>query len=295
MSMLIDLFALPQDLTTAMLPSKAIPTAPCAKRQTSSVNCLVAPSSPWVLVLIAKDVSTSFILLIIDGDADTNHNVYLWLGVYLHDPRIICREAKTKTRRKNREDTAQDSLFWPVMPATILSQRLDGSGQPQVVQPYIVPPASSEAHRRHDDAVYSLWMHFVDYCSTQARQKPVPDTSNQVMNPYTHRQRLPIFRALSLSNGKSISALAPLPPQQSSSRTIEKLEEMQRMDREDDSWSCASSLTSTSSLSPPSLSPTASPTFRKMASELRRSSPDNSAAMWEGEHQVTYFLSQHAF
>ena len=32
--------------------------------------------------------------------------------VYLHDPRLMCRDAKTKSRRKNNEDLIQDSLFW---------------------------------------------------------------------------------------------------------------------------------------------------------------------------------------
>ena len=32
--------------------------------------------------------------------------------VYLHDPRLMSRDAKTKTRKKNKEDIVQDSLFW---------------------------------------------------------------------------------------------------------------------------------------------------------------------------------------
>jgi hypothetical protein len=35
--------------------------------------------------------------------------------VYLHDPRLVYKEAKTKTRKKNSEDSILDSFFWPVM------------------------------------------------------------------------------------------------------------------------------------------------------------------------------------
>lgn len=32
--------------------------------------------------------------------------------VFLHDPRLISKIAKTKTRKKNKEDVIQDSMFW---------------------------------------------------------------------------------------------------------------------------------------------------------------------------------------
>ena len=32
--------------------------------------------------------------------------------VYLHDPRLVHKGARTLTRKKNKEDIVQDSLFW---------------------------------------------------------------------------------------------------------------------------------------------------------------------------------------
>jgi hypothetical protein len=127
--------------------------------------------------------------------------------VYLHDPRIICREAKTKTRRKNEEDSVVDSLFWPVMPYNAVAGKMDSNRQPHVIQPYTVPPPQSDQFYRHDQAVYSMWMHFVDYCSacnsksemlvskyveTACFQAP-----DQPYNAYTKQARLPVFRTLS--------------------------------------------------------------------------------------------------
>ena len=62
------------------------------------------------------------------------------LGVYLHDPRCICDKAKTKTRKKNKEDMTPDSLFWPVMPYEMVALKLDtNTQQPHVIQQYQVP------------------------------------------------------------------------------------------------------------------------------------------------------------
>jgi hypothetical protein len=142
------------------------------------------------------------------------------LGVYLHDPRCICREAKTKTRRKNKEDVVLDSMFWPVMPVPLISQKLDSTRQPHVIQPFNVPMPINDEYCRHDQAVYSLWMHFVDFCVANNESSPIlknlangqtisqgsvlpcfsaPDTP---MNAYTHLFRLPVFRKL--SSGESL-------------------------------------------------------------------------------------------
>ena len=32
--------------------------------------------------------------------------------MYLHDPRLMRKDAKTKSRKKNNEDLVVDSLFW---------------------------------------------------------------------------------------------------------------------------------------------------------------------------------------
>ena len=68
----------------------------------------------------------------------------LLLQVYLHDPRLMSRDAKTKTRKKNKEDIIIDSLFWPVLPFTAVNQRLDSSRQPHVIQRYSVPPPQGD-------------------------------------------------------------------------------------------------------------------------------------------------------
>lgn len=146
--------------------------------------------------------------------------------VYLHDPRIICREAKTKTRRKNKEDTVVDSLFWPIMPYGQVASKLDSNRQPHVIQSYVVPSPQQDQFYRHDQAVYSMWMHFVDFCSAcnaftpslSSGEVKKEDTSacfqapDLPCNAYTNAPRLPIFRALSnnQSVGKSLDQIPQL-------------------------------------------------------------------------------------
>jgi hypothetical protein len=127
------------------------------------------------------------------------------LGVYLHDPRCICREAKTKTRRKNKEDMVLDSLFWPIMPYQVVASKLDTNRQPHVIQSYNVPPPQDDQFHRHDLAVYSIWMHFVDFClaNSESTNFPYPDAApcfsapDFPVNSYTKLPRLPVFRVLS--------------------------------------------------------------------------------------------------
>lgn len=131
----------------------------------------------------------------------------MYLGVYLHDPRCICREAKTKTRRKNKEDVVLDALFWPVMPYSAVAAKLDSSRQPHVIQSYNVPEPQNDQYARHDQSVYSMWMHFVDFCvansesvemnATNSDLAPVYSAPDTPINAYTNLYRLPFFRALS--------------------------------------------------------------------------------------------------
>lgn len=95
--------------------------------------------------------------------------------VYLHDPRVMDASAKSKTRKKNKEDTVVDSLFWPVMMKFEINVRSDNKNHqtitPFVVQPYFVPfpkhpqdissPFNFSPH--NERAVYSIWNHFVAY------------------------------------------------------------------------------------------------------------------------------------
>lgn len=177
-------------------------------------------------------------------------------------PRLLCKEAKTKTRKKNRDDTVTDSLFWPVMHRLDVRQRLDpilqGNSrilQPHVIQPYHVPiPFDSLARGQtvpnavlathtgsnragtgfgtfHDRCLYSLWMHFTDYCMTQNGTAETDGSSASVgagigtstcslnqgrsdtsthsrsnpRNKYLGTFRLPFFVALAGSESTSIS------------------------------------------------------------------------------------------
>eukprot|EP01038_Epipyxis_sp_PR26KG_P008127 gene8127-11005_t len=141
--------------------------------------------------------------------------------VYLHDPRITNIEAKTKTRKKNKEDVIQDSFFWPIMSYNQLCGRLDSQGQPHVVQEYHVPYYQNDIYMVHDRGLYSLWMHFVDQCQalTQDQQilathgyseidsklhtygmhEPLASLSapDEDLNHYTKQPRLQVFKELS--------------------------------------------------------------------------------------------------
>lgn len=135
--------------------------------------------------------------------------------VYLHDPRCICKDAKTKTRRKNKEDMMPDSLFWPVMPYEMVAEKLDANQQPHVIQQYQVPYPQDDKYRLHDRALYSMWMNFVDSCVANSNSDPYSDSQeiqcykapDVPINIHTGRLRLPVFMLLSKSNGKSLSAL----------------------------------------------------------------------------------------
>jgi hypothetical protein len=137
----------------------------------------------------------------------------MMIGVYLHDPRCICHEAKTKTRRKNREDTVLDSMFWPIMPYPVVASKLDTNHQPHVIQTYNVPPPQDDAFHRHDLAVYSIWMHFVDCCQaiSESENCPYPADNapcfaapNLPLNSYTKQPRLPVFRTLSADTHRGL-------------------------------------------------------------------------------------------
>jgi len=145
--------------------------------------------------------------------------------VYLHDPRIICREAKTKTRRKNKDDTVNDSYYWPIMSFQQVATKLDANRQPHVIQPYVVPPAMNDEFVRHDEAVHSLWMHFVDLCAATAASTNAHDCESMpcfvapdiATNAYTKLPRLQVFRTLSAAQGRSLSreqllGTEPVPP-----------------------------------------------------------------------------------
>ncbi len=111
-----------------------------------------------------------------------------------------------------------DSLFWPVVPLWQTSQHLDRNGQPSVVQEYNLPPPQCDQYQRHDEAIYSLWMHFVDFCQAVAYastlegrlfdKHPTFCAPNVAVNQYTNRRRFQLF--LSLAYGTS-TPITPRP------------------------------------------------------------------------------------
>lgn len=130
--------------------------------------------------------------------------------VYLHDPRVLCKSAKSKSRKKNKDDTAVDSLFWPFV--SIHSNHAPSSQVYNVPAPQTDKPFVSY----HDEAMYSLWNSFIECCmainlATSVRESMsmqpslIPYESEnrsifneyEAVNKYTGRRRLNIFLELS--------------------------------------------------------------------------------------------------
>ena len=55
----------------------------------------------------------------------------------------------------------------PALPFHVVNQRVDYNRQPHVIQRYHVPSPRNDQYCRHDQAVYSMWMHFVIFCSME--------------------------------------------------------------------------------------------------------------------------------
>lgn len=84
---------------------------------------------------------------------------------FLHDLRVRARDAKARIRAKNQEEIIPDAHFWPVMDFHLVNRKLDMKNQPTVSQNYEVPIPQNDEYRRHDEAVFSMWNHFVEYCT----------------------------------------------------------------------------------------------------------------------------------
>lgn len=80
--------------------------------------------------------------------------------------------------------------------------------QPHTSQPYCVPVPQNDQYHMHDAAVYSMWMHFVDFCLANATPCTHPDTAmcyaavDVAVNPYARSKRLSVFRTL--CNGQHV-------------------------------------------------------------------------------------------
>lgn len=141
--------------------------------------------------------------------------------VYLHDPRCVSKEARTRTRKKNKEDSTSDSLFWPVMPQSKVNSRLDGNQQPHVVQEYSVPVPRQDQYEKHDRALYSLWMHFVDFCISNSVVGELSEhlkcvlSSEVLVNMQTKAPRLNVFVKLSQCHNDTVKSNIALSAQAS--------------------------------------------------------------------------------
>jgi hypothetical protein len=114
------------------------------------------------------------------------------------------------------------------MPYHLISAKLDNNRQPHVIQPYNVPIPQNDQFKRHDEAVYSMWMHFVDFCMANSEsasfitaggekvariaEAPCFNAPDIPTNPYTKGHRLPVFRALSTATSvpNDVAKVAPV-------------------------------------------------------------------------------------
>jgi hypothetical protein len=133
--------------------------------------------------------------------------------VFLHPAEVIAKQVYVKIKRKSKEDTVADTFFWPTMPMSTVSAKLDSRNQPDIAQSYIIPaPGSYSAHNSvNDAAVFSMWEHFLDFLATDSlsvvtQPRAVPPLNPfQPTNRFTGKTRLSAFR--NLSQGKHATAL----------------------------------------------------------------------------------------
>ena len=105
--------------------------------------------------------------------------------VYLHDARCLCKSAKSKSRKKNRDDTTTDALFWPFVSTFDTQhqhQRIIAQSTYQVPRPSLSKDKATQSH--HDEAMYSLWNTFVEFCvalnnNSSSQQSSNNNSSNQ--------------------------------------------------------------------------------------------------------------------
>jgi len=135
--------------------------------------------------------------------------------VFLHDPRLICHTAHSISRLKNKEDTVVDSFFWPLAAsADALNGQLalqQNKKSDHNFRPYSIPPPKNDQFRMHDQALYSIWMHYVEFCRVAAKEQKSYGTTPKLtpqdlpINVFTQTARLPVFQLLSSSNGMPIN------------------------------------------------------------------------------------------
>ena len=135
-------------------------------------SCHVAHSYLWARVLIVSDVYTCMI-----------HDLCAGMLRQKVEGRITRIWSKTLSSGMEDKSIAIDSIFIflepvssnlfaltrnrPALPFREVNQRVDYNRQPHVIQRYHVPSPQNDQYCRHDQAVYSMWMHFVIFCSME--------------------------------------------------------------------------------------------------------------------------------
>ena len=99
------------------------------------------------------------------------------------------------------------------MPIQEVSRKVDHGRHPHVIQEYKVPVPKSDRFKKHDQAVFSMWMHFVDFClkenqiAQDAKKVDLSLTSKDelmgVRNKHTQEERLFVFIELALGREPS--------------------------------------------------------------------------------------------
>eukprot|EP01031_Cornospumella_fuschlensis_P027840 gene27840-33621_t len=134
--------------------------------------------------------------------------------VFLHDYRIKAENVKVRTTRQTRSNTAvKDTFYWPDMTRKDVIRNTDSQGLPSANQMYMIPEAfKTNPSNFHNRGLYSLWMHFVEFCVHNSvfytkryrdiTSEPFFTTSAYVENVHVvGAKRLRVFVQLSLGYG----------------------------------------------------------------------------------------------
>jgi len=146
--------------------------------------------------------------------------------VYLHDPRLQSRDARTRTRKKNKEDIVTDSLFWPVLAADVVAQKLDCVRQPHVVQVrppprfFLVlgPPSPNYSHGVLLPAVYVRVS--ATTCRRRSRTSPSSAATTKVPRCTSSARSRPRAAHTSRLCDPHVPSLSPAPVDNPTSRLL---------------------------------------------------------------------------
>ena len=109
--------------------------------------------------------------------------------VYLHDPRVGTKSAKSSNRRKNKDSTAADAFYWPNMNRQVVSSSRREKPNKEFLHIYSICVENMDISALQ---VHSIWEHFVDTCRGSPSLNP--DQSRSV---HTGRRRLKTLCLLS--------------------------------------------------------------------------------------------------